>query len=186
MTQRTILILMINLSHFLACCAIMLTQVTRRIREEIIMRVGANLERLTSGIWCLHKWGLTIVLNLGDWERALSNVETVSAAPIGPLRLWTVVCIGLFEEVAKPEQLLLIQLDLLIELVELGILYILFYLGKFFFLFRDFSLLLLNLFFKRHHQEGLSLISLGRLYYWSQSATILGTFLRILNELVLL
>ena len=47
--QRSIWILLVHLSHFLACGAIMLTQVTRRIREEVSLRVGANLEGLTGG-----------------------------------------------------------------------------------------------------------------------------------------
>ena len=55
MAQCTVLILLINLVNFLACSAIMLTQVTRSIREEVVMRVGANLKWLTGGVRCLHK-----------------------------------------------------------------------------------------------------------------------------------
>ena len=112
--QRSIRILLVHLSHFLARGAIVLTKVARRVREEVSLRVGANLEGLTGGSGRLRERWLTVVLNLGDCEGALREVESLHAAPLGSLRLRTVVGVGLLEEVAEPEQLLLVHLDLLI------------------------------------------------------------------------
>ena len=74
----------------------------------------------------------------------------------------------------------------MVDFKEACVLYILLLLCKLFIFLGHFCLELFNLLLERHHEEGLSLVSLRCLHDGCKSPTVCSILLCILNELILL